>query len=189
MMRLVFCAALVAASACLVEGVARAQDPPPSEPPRQADEVLPPVLASSIEATYPPEALAQRLEATVVLRLTVDAVGHVSAAEPVQPAGHGFDEAAREAALHFSFSPAQRNGRAVAARILYSYEFRLPALPHPNPPPGGREPGRPSLHREPGRLSLHREPGAPPQGGRTFRLPPPPGEGWGGGVQRPPTSR
>ncbi|WP_394843140.1 TonB-dependent siderophore myxochelin receptor MxcH [Pendulispora brunnea] len=125
MMRHVICAALVAASAVLAEGIARAQDPP------IAETVLPPVLVSPVEAAYPAEALAQRVEGTVVLRLTVDADGHVSAAEPVQSAGYGFDEAAREAALRFSFSPAQRNGSPVAARILYSYEFHLPAQAPP----------------------------------------------------------
>lgn len=135
-MRHVICAAFVAVSTLLAGGVARAQDPVPP-----AEAVTAPVLVSSVEATYPADALAQRLETTVVLRLTVDADGHVSAAEPVQPAGHGFDEAAQEAALRFAFTPAQKAGVPVAARILYSYEFHLPA---PSPPPPAAVPPAPA---------------------------------------------
>ncbi|WP_438024588.1 TonB-dependent siderophore myxochelin receptor MxcH [Sorangium sp. So ce233] len=95
----------------------------------QALENHPPVLLSFVEADYPAAALAQGLEGTVVLRLTIESDGRVSDAELVEAAGHGFDEAAQAAALRFLFSPARRGDTPVASRILYAYEFRLPEPP------------------------------------------------------------
>jgi len=88
-----------------------------------------PELRQAAEAAYPEAARAAAVEGGVVLRLAIDAEGRVTAAEVAEPAGHGFDEAAREAALRFLFTPALRDGQPVAARILYRYEFRLPKPP------------------------------------------------------------
>ncbi|WP_437587948.1 TonB-dependent siderophore myxochelin receptor MxcH [Sorangium sp. So ce1000] len=119
---------------------------PPAAPPEseQASENHFPVLLSFVEADYPKAALAQGLEGTVVLRLSIEADGRVSAADLVQAAGHGFDEAAQAAALRFLFSPARRGDTPVASRILYTYEFRLP-----KPPASGALRGR-VLSPEPG---------------------------------------
>jgi iron complex outermembrane recepter protein len=97
----------------------------PGAPPTQP-EVKAPELVTFVPAKYPVGALEQRLEADVVLKLTIDAEGKVTAAAVTTGAGNGFDEAALEAASQFRFRPAERGGQAVAARILYRYEFRLP---------------------------------------------------------------
>ncbi|MEM7139019.1 MAG: TonB family protein, partial [Myxococcota bacterium] len=99
-----------------------AQDDTPVDP----DEVHAPVLVDFVDAPYPPEAAAARLEGIVVLKLSIDAEGAVTDVEVDAPAGHGFDEAAMEAARQFRFEPARRGASPVAARILYSYEFTLP---------------------------------------------------------------
>ncbi|MFO7579151.1 MAG: TonB family protein, partial [Nitrosomonas halophila] len=79
---------------------ASAEEPP--APPAGADDVpieeLPivegPRILEYVEADYPPEARAQELEGTVVLLVELDDAGAVSAVEVLEPAGHGFDEAA-----------------------------------------------------------------------------------------------
>ncbi|WP_394842168.1 TonB-dependent siderophore myxochelin receptor MxcH [Pendulispora brunnea] len=106
--------------------------------------VQPPELVGFVEAEYPPAALAARREGRVVLRLTLDREGLVIDADVTEPAGHGFDEAARSAALRFRFSPARRGDKPVAARILYTYEFRLPPEPEPPAPPAEQAPGAPA---------------------------------------------
>jgi TonB family protein len=78
---------------------------------------------------YPPEAAAARLEATVVLRVSIDAEGNVTEAEVIEPVGHGFDEAARAAALRARYRPARRGDNDVASRVLVRVEFRLPQAP------------------------------------------------------------
>jgi len=92
-----------------------------------SQDVHPPELLSSVEAEYPSAALDARLEGAVVLRLSIDVEGHVTDAEVMEPAGRGFDEAAREAVLRFRFDPAHRDGQPVPARIRYAYEFKLKA--------------------------------------------------------------
>jgi vitamin B12 transporter len=99
---------------------------PPTEsedPP--ADAHMPEPLAA-IQPEYPSEAAAARLEATVVLRVSIDAEGNVTEAEVIEPAGHGFDEAARDALLRVRYRPARRGDTNVASRVLVRVEFRLP---------------------------------------------------------------
>lgn len=90
---------------------------------------VPPVLLEQAQAVYPERALQERLEATVGLQLTIDVEGRVEEATVIDPAGHGFDEAARLAALNFRFSPARQGARPVRARIRYLIAFKLPSAP------------------------------------------------------------
>jgi len=107
---------------------ADAETPGDSDPASEADanQVFAPALVDFVEAPYPPEAAAERLEGIVVLKLSIDAEGKVTNAQVDAPAGHGFDEAAVEAALQFRFEPARRGATPVPARILYTYGFQLP---------------------------------------------------------------
>jgi vitamin B12 transporter len=94
----------------------------------------PPVLLGFVPAEYPAAAQAEQRPGRVGLRLTLDATGKVTDAEVVEPAGHGFDEAAQAAALRFTFAPARRGDTPIPARIPYSYVFE-PTPPAPPPPP------------------------------------------------------
>lgn len=89
----------------------------------------PPEPIETAIAEYPPEARRQRLEAQVVLRIGIDVEGNVTEAEVIEPAGHGFDEAARTAAIHAKYRPARRGDTPVASRILVRVDFRLPEPP------------------------------------------------------------
>lgn len=119
------------------------QAPPeaPAQPPPDARPAAatPPALLQGADAAYPEPAKAQRLEAKVPLRLTIDETGTVSEVEVLEPAGNGFDEAAREAALRFRFAPAKRGDQPIASRIRYVVVFRLPPPAEPaaapEPPP------------------------------------------------------
>jgi len=97
----------------------------PTAPPAAAGAVVPPRLSHFVDAQYPKPALDAGITADVVLRLRVEADGTVSEAEVLQPAGHGFDEAAVAAARQFIFEPARRDGKPVAARIPFRYSFTL----------------------------------------------------------------
>jgi Fe(3+) dicitrate transport protein len=139
--------ALPCATIALGAAHARAQEP---SPPAATSELTPPELVSFVEAKYPEAALAARQEGTVTLRLTIDAEGRVTEAEVVKPAGQGFDEVARDASLGFRFKPASRGPKAVASRILYDYEFRLPAQPRANEvEPAAGEPGQKTAEVQP----------------------------------------
>jgi vitamin B12 transporter len=120
-------ALLFAALFCF--GRAHADDAGVSLPP------TPPQLIAQSEPVYPPEALAQRIEASVLLALTIDTTGAVNDVQVLEPAGHGFDEAVAEAARSWRFSPALKDGQPVAARIRSRYTFALPPLAAAPPPP------------------------------------------------------
>src|SRR5262245_19821042 len=126
--RLLFALVIFAALAAFAQA-ARAQPSPapsasPSAPP--SSQASTPRPLNYTPPRYPPEAEKAGLEANVVLKLDIDKTGKVTKAEVVEPAGHGFDEAAVEAAMQLAFEPARRpDGTAVAARILYRYAFTL----------------------------------------------------------------
>lgn len=95
---------------------------------REVD-VLPRALRD-IRPEYPTEADRRRLSGSVKLQLKLEADGRVSDVEVVESTAPGmFDESALAAFRQARFSPAQRNGRPVRARILievkYDYEGRL----------------------------------------------------------------
>jgi protein TonB len=86
---------------------------------------LPRVL-TEVKVKYPEEAQRLRIEGTVKLRLSINEKGEVTNARVTTPAGHGFDEAAREAFKTFKFSPPRTSdGRAVPTTITYTYTFEL----------------------------------------------------------------
>ena len=68
------------------------------------------------EDIYPPEAKRLGIEG-VVVKLSIDEKGRVVQVEGVERAGHGFDEAAREALRQVKFTPARpaTAGRSPAA--------------------------------------------------------------------------
>jgi TonB family protein len=118
--------------------------PPQPEPDAKQPVVVMPELVHFENTAYPPEAEKLGLEGTVVLKLTVDKAGNVTESEVLEPAGHGFDEAARVAALKFKFTPATRDGVPIVAKIKYGYVFELkaPEVAPPPPPTHGELDGK-----------------------------------------------
>ena len=96
-----------------------------TEKPAGATLTRPPAVERFVEAPYPPEAEAGKLEGRVVLSIDISATGEVTRAEVVEPAGHGFDEAALAAIRQFRFTPAEIDGKPGPVRITYAYDFVL----------------------------------------------------------------
>jgi TonB family protein len=139
-----------------------------------ADAAVPELVAPQLitgDAPHYPE--GETTAAVVLLELTLDASGNVTASTITQSAGNAFDNAALAAAAQLKFSPAQKNGVAIPAVIPFSFELAPPepapiAAPPPPPPPAQPEPapilgetnltvrGAPPL-REPTRHSLDLE--------------------------------
>jgi TonB family protein len=97
-------------------------------PPTPQPVVTMPVAKNDHGAAYPKQALDEGVTtpAEVALVLDVDASGKVTQAAIVEPAGHGFDEAAMAAARVLEFEPARRDGKPVAARVRFLYRFTPP---------------------------------------------------------------
>lgn len=101
-------------------------------PPEQGPQLTrAPELIEFVEAEYPAAEREAGVGATVLLRLTIEADGSVSAVEVIESAGEAFDGAATTAALRFRFTPAEVDGVPSTIRITYRYEFTPP------PPPRG----------------------------------------------------
>ena len=105
--------------------------------PEKAPVILPPKLKQFAQPTFPPEALAQGLSGRVEVELIVATDGTAKDPKIKTPAGHGFDEAALEAAARLTFEPASRDGVAIAARIVFPFVFEFRA---PEPPPEAEPP-------------------------------------------------
>ncbi len=99
-----------------------------TSPPAEGQGILvPPVISSYFEASYPKEALEAGLEGEVEAELKIDETGLVVEVNIITPAGHGFDEAAEDALYQFVFSPATRDGVPIPSSVIYKYKFLLPS--------------------------------------------------------------
>jgi TonB family protein len=104
-----------------------------------------PVVKKMVEAEYPPRALAERVEARVVVEFDIDVTGKVDNITVVQSSTvaksswvrsstvadfYGFELAALAAATQLEFEPAEAGpGNPVPVRIPFAFKFTLPALP------------------------------------------------------------
>ncbi|MDB5219683.1 MAG: TonB family protein / TonB-dependent receptor, partial [Myxococcaceae bacterium] len=106
-----------------------AEEPAPAPPPPVAPTITVPVVKKDEGAAYPAQAITDKVKdpVTIDLILTLDANGAVTNVVVENPAGHGFDEAATDAAKKLEYEPARRNGTAVAAKIRHKYVFNPPA--------------------------------------------------------------
>lgn len=85
----------------------------------------------TVEAAYPEAAREEGLEGVVGLEIDVSEEGEVLDARVVEPAGHGFDEAALEAVRQFRFTPAEIDHVPTAVTIEYRYRFEMRAQAPP----------------------------------------------------------
>jgi TonB family protein len=115
--------------------------PAPNTPEEPVPQVTPPKIIHFEPSPYPPEAEKLGLEANVILQLDIDKDGKVTKATVTEAAGHGFDEAAVQAAMKFFFEPARRGTTPIPSRILYRYGFTLkPATPEATGQPAAPAP-------------------------------------------------
>jgi TonB family protein len=88
-----------------------------------------PELVEQVEAEYTDEAVENRIEGQVNLRLTISATGKVSKVEVLKGLGYGLDKAAVEAAKKFEFTPAEVNNQPAAVTLDFGVNFSLPLMP------------------------------------------------------------
>ena len=135
---------LLPLTAVAQEGARALADEEKPPPPKPRVVTKPPKLLEFVDAPYPEAAKAQKLNAAVPLLLTISAGGTVVIAEVEgDEVGHGFDDAATDAALDFRFDPAHIDGEPAAIRIRFTYRFAFREEVVVAPPPEtGRIRGR-----------------------------------------------
>jgi TonB family protein len=89
-------------------------------------------LVENVEPHYPDEARKQHLEGQVVLQLEVAASGEVTSAKvlSVDAPGHGFEEAAIEAARRMRYAPAREPSSVTYTMRFGSYEEQIEVTGH-----------------------------------------------------------
>ena len=129
-------------------GTAAAQDarrdeaPPPAAAPVVTKN---PVLLQAVAPEYPPAALAAGKQASVPVRIHIDATGVVTKVDVITPQGDGFDEAAVAAAMQYVFDPAEIDGKPAAIAVETSIHFVIEEQEVEEPP----TPPPPAEHHDP----------------------------------------
>lgn len=85
----------------------------------------PPTLQKFVEASYPKEALRDRVEGKVEMLVTLDAKGKVTAVKVMKAPSAALGLAAERAVRQFEFSPAEVDGKPSPIQIRYNYNFVL----------------------------------------------------------------
>jgi protein TonB len=99
-------------------------DPPKPAPVRTSARFSTP--ASALRPPYPADKLRLEQEATLKLRLIIDARGRVTAVDPVGAADPSFLEAARRHIIRaWRYKPATEDGIAVGSSAVITLSFRL----------------------------------------------------------------
>lgn len=110
--------------------------PPPAPPPAAPTPMPPPAVAGGANTgpvpidrpppSYPVDALRDREQGTVLLKVMVGADGHPYGIEILRSSGsRSLDRAGRDAVRRWRFRPAMENGRAVSASVNVPIDFSL----------------------------------------------------------------
>lgn len=102
-------------------------DQPPRPQPPVVDRAATAVTATHTQPPYPPIAIRQNLEGTVLLRLTVLETGRVGKADIATGSGSEIlDQAAQSWIVgHWAYKPAMSGGQPVASQAMASVTFNL----------------------------------------------------------------
>jgi periplasmic protein TonB len=84
-----------------------------------------PELVSEVRVPYPPSAKQRGISGAVLMDLLIDDAGKVRKAALINGPDPELNDSALRAIREFRFKPALQEGRAVAARIRYTYRFVL----------------------------------------------------------------
>jgi TonB family protein len=96
---------------------------------KQDTSVTEPNITKRKEPVYPEEALRQKLEGTVWVKVWVDSTGKSCHPTILKSTNELFNKAALEAVRQFEFSPALHGGKPVSIWVAFPIRFNLPGKP------------------------------------------------------------
>lgn len=102
-----------------------AQDAQPPAPQQASANTTKPKFVSGRDPEYTDAAREARIEGTVILTLSIDEKGKVTAVKVQNGLDKGLDRNAMKAAKKWRFEPARENGKPVATDVNVSVDFRL----------------------------------------------------------------
>jgi protein TonB len=86
----------------------------------------PPTVIHKTDRAYTDEALAARIQGTVILQLVIGADGIAADIHVARGLGYGLDEKAAECIRTWRFRPGMRHGEPLPTRASVEINFRLP---------------------------------------------------------------
>ena len=89
----------------------------------QSKDVVAPKVDHRVEAKYGDQALRDKVQGSVVLRVVVDASGVPRRVAIARPLGYGLDASAVEAVEKWRFAPGMRGGSPVATSMVVEQQF------------------------------------------------------------------
>lgn len=99
--------------------------PRPAEPVRVGVISMSPRLVTRVEPVYPTQALAARVQGTVILELRIDTTGKVTDASVLRSVPL-LDQAALDAVRQWAYAPTCLNGAGIPLIIVVTVQFKLP---------------------------------------------------------------
>jgi len=87
--------------------------------------VVPAKVIYRFKPTYTPEAEAEEIEGKVILRITINTKGKVTAVKLIRGLGYGLDQAAIKAAKQWKFKPETVDGVPVQVQKRQTITFTL----------------------------------------------------------------
>jgi len=97
----------------------------PAVPPRPAAQLQAPKPVLSPAPSYPPIALSQHIQGTVVIDALVDATGNVTSMKVISGPPLLY-QAALDALRKWKYEPAKRDGQPIATHTQINVRFQLP---------------------------------------------------------------
>ena len=91
---------------------------------KSSTDFLPPQIISTVEPSYPPNAVAG---GTVILKVTINSRGGIGDVQVLQEA-KGFTQQAIETVRKWKFGPAKLDGKPVEASIPVAFSFSQPIV-------------------------------------------------------------
>jgi TonB family protein len=91
---------------------------------KSSTDFLPPQIISTVEPSYPPNAVAG---GTVILKVTINSRGGIRDVQVLREA-KGFTQQAIETVHKWRFQPAKLEGKPVEASILVAFSFSQPIV-------------------------------------------------------------
>ena len=85
----------------------------------------PPEATLQVPPVYPPQALIDGVEGTVYLETRISARGRVEKVKVIKTEAEALNAAATAAVKQWRFTPAKKDGKAVAATVAIPVKFRL----------------------------------------------------------------
>lgn len=95
----------------------------------QVKDVTSPKVEHRVDPKYGEFAVRDKVQGALQVRVVVDAGGGVQRIAVSRPLGYGLDASAVEAIAKWRFTPATRDGSAVAAGVVLEQQFSLVAAP------------------------------------------------------------